>query len=146
MNDTKDILLKAWELTQAIAKNNAETAWKVRMWGITIWSGLISYGFNTSSTFMMIISIAILVPIFIFECGIRVIEYKMINRSHEIENSINKILTNSEIEIPEDGIKINITETSISDFKRILVKKRWLIWAPYIALILTSLLSILSIR
>ncbi len=143
MSNEKDILLKAWELTQSVAKNNAETAWKVRMWGITIWGALLSYAFTNHSTLIIAISIVILIPIFIFECGIRIIEYKMIERSHEIENSLNTFLEGSELHLPDEGIKINITETSFVDFRNeSFLCKRWLIWGPYCCLAVVSLFAI----
>ena len=145
MNIEKDILLKAWELTQSIAKNNAETAWKVRMWGITIWGALLSYAYTNNSHSVIVISFIILFPIFIFECGIRVIEYKMIFFSHEIENSLNTLLVGSDLDLPDEGIKINITETSIVDLKKILTLKRWLIWGPYVCLALVSLASLVIV-
>ncbi|WP_262265074.1 hypothetical protein [Pantoea dispersa] len=145
MNIEKDILLKAWELTQSIAKNNAETAWKVRMWGITIWGALLSYAYTNNSHSVIVISFFILFPIFIFECGIRVIEYKMISFSHEIENSLNTLLVGSDLHLPDEGIKINITETSIVDLKKILTLKRWLIWGPYVCLALVSLASLVIV-
>ncbi|MEK9537292.1 hypothetical protein [Pantoea agglomerans] len=145
MNIEKDILLKAWELTQSIAKNNAETAWKVRMWGITIWGALLSYAYTNNSHSVIVISFLILFPIFIFECGIRVIEYKMISFSHEIENSLNTLLVGSDLHLPDEGIKINITETSIVDLKKILTLKRWLIWGPYVCLALVSLASLVIV-
>ncbi|PPC68818.1 hypothetical protein C1Y42_17900 [Pantoea sp. ICBG 985] len=145
MNIEKDILLKAWELTQSIAKNNAETAWKVRMWGITIWGALLSYAYTNNSHSVIVISFLILFPIFIFECGIRVIEYKMIYFSHEIENSLNTLLVGSDLHLPDEGIKINITETSIVDLKKILTLKRWLIWGPYVCLALVSLASLVIV-
>lgn len=145
MNIEKDILLKAWELIQSIAKNNAETAWKVRMWGITIWGALLSYAYTNNSHSVIVISFLILFPIFIFECGIRVIEYKMISFSHEIENSLNTLLVGSDLHLPDEGIKINITETSIVDLKKILTLKRWLIWGPYVCLALVSLASLVIV-
>lgn len=145
MNIEKDILLKAWELTQSIAKNNAETAWKVRMWGITIWGALLSYAYTNNSHSVIVISFLILFPIFIFECGIRIIEYKMISFSHEIENSLNTLLEGSDLHLPDEGIKINITETSIVDLKKILTLKRWLIWGPYVCLALVSLASLVIV-
>lgn len=144
MSLEKDILLKAWELTQSIAKNNAETAWKVRMWGITIWGALLSYAFTHHTKTVLVISVIILIPIFIFECGIRIIEYKMIKRSHEIESSLNTFLEGSELVLPDEGIKINISETCFEDFKNeIFLSKRWLIWGPYCCLVVVSILALL---
>lgn len=142
MSHEKDILLKAWELTQSIAKNNAETAWKVRMWGITIWAALLSFAFTNHNATISLVSIIVLLPILIFECGIRIIEYKMIERSHEIESSLNTFLEKSELILPDEGIKINITETSLKDFGDILIFKRWLIWGPYVSLALISFFSL----
>jgi len=144
MSHEKDILLKAWELTQSVAKNNAETAWKVRMWGITIWGALMSYAFTNQSKTIVVISVIILIPIFLFECGIRIIEYKMIERSHEIESSLNTFLEGSELYLPDEGIKINISETSFEDFrKEIFLGKRWLVWGPYCCLLVVSLIAII---
>ncbi|EPX0993005.1 hypothetical protein ACWWC9_003835, partial [Cronobacter sakazakii] len=72
-----------------------------------------------------------------------IIEYKMIERSHEIENSLNTFLEGSELYLPDEGIKINITETSFDDFRsEIFLCKRWLIWGPYCCLAVVSLFAI----
>ncbi len=139
-NSIIDVLLKSWELTQNIAKNNAETAWKVRMWGVTIWSALIAYAFNNNSVEIVLLSGFILIPIAWFEFGIRTVEYKLISRSHEIEESINNLLLKGEFIPPTEGVKIKIEPTKLSDYLSLLNKKRWLVWGPYLALLVSSVL------
>ncbi|CAM2999907.1 hypothetical protein [Vibrio mytili] len=141
----KDVLLKSWELTQNIAKNNAETAWKVRMWGVAIWSALIAYAFKNNSCEIVLLSGFILMPIAWFEFGIRTVEYKLISRSHEIENSINSLFLGGEFVPPTEGVKIKIDPPSLSDYLLLFDKRRWLVWGPYLALFISSILALLVV-
>ncbi|MFK3840793.1 hypothetical protein [Serratia sp. NPDC087055] len=142
--ERKDVLLKAWELTQSIAKNNSESAWKVRMWGIAIWSALVSYAYQKNEPVIVLIAIFVLAPTLIIELLIRVIEYKMIRRSHEIENSINCILLEDDFVPPENGIRIDISETKLSDLVKLISINRLLIWSPYLVLFSFGLLILVS--
>ncbi|EKN3943131.1 hypothetical protein ACSILG_000945 [Yersinia enterocolitica] len=138
----KDIILKCWELTQLVAKSNAENAWKVRMWGFTIWATLQAFSFQNDDLSVKFLAIFILFPLAIFEFGIRVVEYKMIERSHKIEDSLNTLLLDDNFEPPISGVRIDITEMSRDDFKLIISRKRWLVWGPYGALGLFSLIAL----
>lgn len=144
-NNRKDVLLKCWELTQSVAKNNAETAWKVRMWGVAIWSALIAYAFENNSFEIVLLSAFILIPIAWFEFGIRTMEYKLISRSHEIESSLNSFFLGGDFIPPSEGVKIKIEPPSLSDYISLLEKKRWLVWGPYMALFISSLLTLLAV-
>ena len=146
MKENKDILLKSWEIVQNIAKYNCEISWKIRMWGLSIWAALISYSFSEKNIYISILSIVVIIFIFIYESGQRIIEYKMIELSHDIENSLNKILTNSRVPyVPTNGIKTNISEYKFSDIRIIFSKNRWLIWLPYIILLITNLIQMVLI-
>lgn len=146
MKENKDILLKSWEIVQNIAKYNCEISWKIRMWGLSIWAALISYSFSEKNIYISILSIVVIIFIFIYESGQRIIEYKMIELSHDIENSLNKILTNSRVPyVPTNGIKTNISEYKFSDIRIIFSKNRWLIWLPYIILLMTNLIQMVLI-
>lgn len=140
----KDILLKGWDISLSIASNNASFAWKVKLWGITLWSALISYSYN--SIFIACLSLVILIPIFIFESGLKIVEYKMIKKAHDIETALNTILLeykSEDIYIPSEGIKINITSFSYQDFLEFIFKKnRFLTWASYLILGILSIIWI----
>lgn len=142
MKENKDILLKSWEIVQNIAKYNCEISWKIRMWGLSIWAALISFSFSEKNIYISILSIVVIIFIFIYESGQRIIEYKMIELSHDIEKSLNNILTNSkEYYLPGSGVKTNISEYNLKDIKIIFSKNRWLIWLPYITLLIINLIQ-----
>lgn len=142
MKENKDILLKSWDIVQNIAKYNCEISWKIRMWGLSIWAALISFSFSEKNIYISILSIVVIIFIFIYESGQRIIEYKMIELSHDIEKSLNNILTNSkEYYLPGSGVKTNISEYNLKDIKIIFSKNRWLIWLPYITLLIINLIQ-----
>lgn len=142
MKENKDILLKSWEIVQNIAKNNCEISWKIRMWGLSIWAALISFSFSEKNIYISIFSIVVIIFIFICESGQRIIEYKMIELSHDIEKSLNNILTNSKEDyLPDNGVKTNISEYNLKDIKIVFSKNRWLIWLPYITLLIINLIQ-----
>ena len=146
MKENKDILLKSWEIVQNIAKYNCEISWKIRMWGLSIWAALISFSFSEKNIYISILSIVVIIFIFIYESGQRIIEYKMIELSHDIEKSLNNILTNSkECYLPGNGVKTNISEYNLKDMKIIFSKNRWLIWLPYITLLIINLIQMVVI-
>lgn len=146
MKENKDILLKSWEIVQNIAKYNCEISWKIRMWGLSIWAALISFSFSEKNIYISILSIVVIIFIFIYESGQRIIEYKMIELSHDIEKSLNNILTNQKkYYLPNNGVKTNISEYTLKDIKIIFSKNRWLIWLPYITLLITNLIQIVVI-
>ena len=146
MKENKDILLKSWEIVQNIAKYNCEISWKIRMWGFSIWAALISFSFSEKNIYISILSIVVIIFIFIYESGQRIIEYKMIELSHDIEKSLNNILTNSKkCYLPDNGVKTNISEYNLKDIKIVFSRNRWLIWLPYITLLTINLIQMVVI-
>ena len=112
------------------------------MWGLSIWAALISFSFSEKNIYISILSIVVIIFIFIYESGQRIIEYKMIELSHDIEKSLNNILTNSkEYYLPKNGVKTSISGYNLKDIKIIFSKNRWLIWLPYITLLIINLIQ-----
>ncbi|HDR1495536.1 TPA: hypothetical protein QB431_002100, partial [Pasteurella multocida] len=140
MENNKDILIKAWETVQNISQNNDKTAWNIRMWGISIWSALIAFGFQHCNVSIILYDIFIILLVFIFEVNIRIIQYKMIQKSHNIENMLNQVLCGDSLHISEEGIRTDISKTSFSDIQIILNCQRFSVWGPYIILFIVNLI------
>ena len=141
-DDTTQILIKGWETVQSLAKGNGESAWRLRAWGISVWAALIAYSYTSRKPEIIILAVVTLVAVLLIELAIRQIQYQYIAKSIEIEKSINSILVGDEPSIPECGISTNIDTPSLLDFFKLLTVKRWLIWFPYILLIVFSLIAL----
>lgn len=129
------ILSKAYETCQALARSNAETAWKVRSWGIGIWAALMAYGYQNQSREIVWLSFVALFCIFVVELAIRQIEYAFIARALEIEDSFGDLLIGSpNPRLPSYGASTNIQTPSVKGLLSLLSVKRWLVWFPYLLL------------
>jgi hypothetical protein len=148
MTDEKKvaILIKAWETYQNISKGFGENCWKIRAIGIGFWSTVIAYGYQTQDKNVYFFSFVIILMFFVLEIAIRQLQYKYISKSIDIEKSINDYLVGDEIMLPQGGISTNIEVPTIDDFTSILQLKRWLIWFPYIVLVVfTALLLYMNV-
>jgi len=140
--DTTQILIKGWETLQSLAKANGESAWNLRAWGISVWSALFAYAYTSNKGEIVIVAIVTLFAVFLIELAIRQIQYQYIEKSLDIEKSINSILVGEEPSIPEGGISTNIETPTMYGFFKLLAAKRWLIWFPYLLLIAFSFISL----
>lgn len=138
-----NILLKSWEILQNLSKSNGETAWKIKSWGVTVWSALMAYAFKENTPEIAFVSILFTIIIFIIEVAVRRIQYNFIQQSIEIEESINSILTkNPDLILPPRGISTNIDTPEIKDIFKLLTPKRFLFWFPYVIMLLASIIYI----
>lgn len=140
MSDEKiNILIKAWETYQNLAKGFGESCWKVRSIGIGFWAAIIGYGYENSDRNVYFFSIVIIIMFFILEIGLRRLQYKYINKSIEIEKTINDYLVDSDLVLPNRGISTNFEVPSLYDILNLFRIKRWLFWFPYLILVLLTL-------
>lgn len=138
----KDILIKAWEVVQALAKSNAESAWQIRAWGLSVWAALMAYGYSNDKSEIFVVAIVLLVVVFLMELSVRQIQYKFIERSLEIESCINSLLVGDGWCLPAKGISTEIDTPNLYDFFRLLIIKRWLIWMPYLLVLLATVIAL----
>lgn len=135
------ILIKGWETLQSLAKANADSAWNLRAWGISVWSALVAYAYTSQKHEVVFVAIVTLISVFLVELAIRQIQYQYIKKSIAIERSINAILVGETPHLPEGGISTNIETPDWRDLMDLFRLKRWLIWLPYLLLASFSLLA-----
>jgi len=135
------LLIKAWETMQSLAKGNGESAWKIKAWGVTTWSALMAYAYTSKTKEIILVSIALLIVSLLIEVIIRQIQYKFIERSLEIEQSLNDILAGEDPRTPKNGVSTNVDTPSLRDFLNLLSLRRWLIWLPTLILIFFSIVA-----
>lgn len=131
------VLIKAWETYQNLSKVFGENVWKIRTMGIGFWAAIVAYGYKQNEIKMYYLAAIVAVLFFMLEAGTRIIQQKYIQKSIEIEKSINDFLTGDLVKIPGDGISTNISNPSLKDYISLLKLRRWLFWLPYIILIAT---------
>ena len=145
-NEVLSILIKGWETIQSLAKSNADAAWNLRAWGISVWSALVAYAYTSQKHEVIFVALMTLIAVFFVELAVRQIQYKYIEKSIQIENSINAILLGELPQIPAGGISTNIETPNIVDLIKLLSLKRWLIWFPYLLLSGFSWIAIQTIN
>lgn len=142
-NETQlTILIKAWETMQAIAKGNGETAWRIRAWGVSVWSALMAYAYKQHSIEIIYIAIVALVVLFFVEAAVKQLQYKFIQRSMDIELSLKSLLEGGDLQLPDNGISTNIGVPDIADLAALFQLKRWIFWFPYLLLLIFSAIAI----
>jgi hypothetical protein len=140
MNDDRiNVITKAWETYQNLAKGFGENCWKIRSTGLGFWAAIIGYGYKNNDKNVYTFSLLVIVMFFILEVGMRQLQDKYIKKSIEIEKSINDYLVGAELSLPNDGISTNIEVPSICDFLNLLRLKKWLFWLPYLFLVLLTI-------
>ncbi len=132
--DGLEILIKGWDRFQELAKSNGESAWKIRAWGIGVWSALIAFSYTSQKIQLAVVAQFVLAVVLLVEMTVRQIQYAYIAKSIEIEASINAILVGESPNLPENGISTNFNVPTVRDFLKLLRPKRWLIWFPYVLL------------
>jgi hypothetical protein len=137
-----EILIKAWETMQTLAKGNGETAWRIRAWAVTLWSAMMAYAYQNHSPAIIYIAIVALVVLFFIEAAVRQIQYKFIQKSLEIESSLKSILEGDKFVLPDNGITTNIENPALISFLNLFQIKRWIFWFPYLLLLISSLLAV----
>ncbi|GIO56903.1 hypothetical protein [Paenibacillus cineris] len=140
MNDNIiQVLVKAWESFQNLSKGFGENAWKVRTMGIGFWAAIIAYGYKNKNGSMYLIALMIILIFLLLEAGMRILQNKYIEKSIEMERSINDYLVGAEIQIPKDGISTNVLTPTVVDLLKLFQPKRWMFWLPYLLLVLASI-------
>lgn len=143
MNDNKiNVLIKAWETYQNLAKGFGENAWKIRATGIGFWSAIMGYGYKNGDNKVYLFSLVIVFLFLFLEAGMKQFQYKYISKSISIEKSINDFLLDDNVKLPTNGISTNVATPSIKDFLNLFRLKRWLFWLPYLALLIVTFLFI----
>ncbi len=136
-----NILIKAWEMYQNLAKGLGESSWKIKTIGIGFWSAIVAYSYKENDNNIYFLSILIVILFFFIESGMRRLQYKYIEKSIEIEKSINDYLVEEdEIRLPSKGITTNVEVPDCKDFFNLFRLKRWIFWFPYLVLLLSSIL------
>ena len=129
------ILLKAWDTMQELAKSNGQAAWTIRAWGISVWCALVAYAVTNRIAPLLLVAIAQLTAAFLMEMAARQVQYAFIARSLEIEKSIESVLVGEGQYVPEGGISTNIPTPTIHTLGQLLSVRRWQHWFPYVVLI-----------
>ncbi|MET3697011.1 hypothetical protein SAMN05877753_101411 [Bacillus oleivorans] len=143
MNENENrvnILIKAWETYQNLSKGFSENSWKIRTTGIGFWAATVAYGYKNNDNNIYVFSILIILMFFILEAGMRQLQYKYIDRSIEIEKTINDYLVGDDLILPNEGISTNVSTPTTTDFFLLFRLRRWRFWFPYLILICASVL------
>ena len=141
MNDKSfELLGKAWEMYQNLAKGFGDNCWKIRSIGVGFWATIIGFAYKQNDIFPVYFSILILFMFFFLESGMKRLQYKYIDKSIEVEKTLNGILVGDELDLPGSGISTNIETPTIREFFELFRIKKWML--PYLFLFIVSIIYI----
>lgn len=135
-----DLVVKAWEACHGVAKSNGESAWTLRTWGLGIWAALVAYAFKEQLAGIAGVALVVLIFTFVMELGIRQIQYAFLQRALELEKSLNDALVGDSFRLPPKGLSTDIGIPSLGDLLDLLRVRRWLLWSPYVLLVVPTVL------
>jgi hypothetical protein len=137
----KAIVLKTWEVYQRLAQSMGDTCWKIRSLFYTASSALIAYGYVHSTTPPYVLVTVLSVLFCLLEAGYKDIQNQYIQKSLEIERTLNDLLVNEpEPFIPPDGISTSIAKPSLWRYRNQFRARKVLFWGPYFVFLVTSLI------
>jgi hypothetical protein len=137
----KEIILKTWEVYQGLVQGMGDTCWKLRSLFYTASSALIAYGFVHSITVPYVLVTVLSIIFFLLEAGYKDIQNQYIQKSLEIERTLNDLLVNEpEPFIPPGGISTSIAKLSMWRYRNQLRMRKILFWGPYFLFLIVSLI------
>lgn len=140
MDDNKALIIKAWETYQGLIKGFGEDCWKIRSFFVSVSVGVMSVGFSMDSSFVYFFNIVLVVVFCLLESGYRRLQIQCIEKSREIELSLNDMLTgDQDYRLPADGICTSLDIPSFMDLLCLFSLKRVMFWMPYLFVLIVSL-------
>jgi hypothetical protein len=132
--DNKDIALKAWDVYQSLAKGMGESAWKIRSICFATSAALIAYSYNSSSPELYLLVSALAILFFILESGYRRLQDQYIDKSIQIEVTLNDYIANEETPRFPNSIGTDVNTPSWSQLVELFRLKRIILWLPYLVI------------
>ena len=140
MSDEKDIILKAWDTYQGLIAGLGEGCWKIRSVFYTASFGLIAAAFSSDLRSLYLLDAGLAILFCILEAGYQQIQQQYIDKSTQIEATINGILAHeAEPKMPNDGISTSLVPPTPRALLRVFNRRKYLFWWSYLVVILISL-------
>ncbi|HZE56306.1 MAG TPA: hypothetical protein VE031_00480 [Chthoniobacterales bacterium] len=137
---TSELALKTWEVYQGLVQGLGETCWKIRSIYYTAASGLIGYGFVHSIPALYWVAAALSVVFYFLEGGYKQIQDQYIQKSIQIERTLNDLLVNEEEPyLPKRGISTLVKTPTWRGYWNQLGLRRVLFWGPYLIVLGSSI-------
>jgi hypothetical protein len=127
-----DIVLKAWDQVQGIARSCDESAAKIRAFGLAVWSALIAYGYKENDGGIFWVAFAAVLFSCIGEVGLRQIQFAFIRRSFDIERALDAYMVNDIAKFIGADISTHIPAPTFKRFLGMFSLHRWSVWGPYL--------------
>jgi hypothetical protein len=136
----KEIVLKAWETYQRLIASLGEACWKIRSVFYTASFGLIAASFSSDLRALYLL-IPLLSVLFCFlEAGYQQIQEQYIDKTIEIEQTINDLLAGEATpHFPDEGVRTSLRKLTLKDLFRLFRPKKYLFWLSYLAVIFISM-------
>ena len=130
----KDVALKAWDIYQGLAKGMGESAWKIRSVFFSLSAAITSFAYTSSSAYLYLL-ISVLAILFMFlESGYRRLQDQYIEKSNQIEITLNDYIAGEEAPRFPDSIGTDVDTPSFQHLIQMFRLKRAIFWGPYAVL------------
>jgi hypothetical protein len=139
----KDIALKAWDIYQGLAKGMGESAWKIRSVFFTISAAIISFVYTSDAPFLYILVSALSVLFLFLESGYRRMQDQYIEKSNEIELTLNDYIAGEECPRFPESIGTDVETPDFDQLIQMFHLKRAIFWVPYTVLFIVPVLLFL---
>jgi len=140
-NDAKDMVLKAWDTYQSLIAALGDACWKIRSVFYTSSFAIIAAAFSSNLRLLYLLNPILAVLFCLLEAGYQEIQEQYIDKTIQIERTINDMLAGEKIPyFPDDGISTSLRTPSTKDLVRLFKPKKYLFWLSYITVIVLSLI------
>ena len=131
-DNNKDIALKAWDVYQNLAKGMGESAWKIRSIYFTSTAALLAYSYNSSALHLYLIVPVLSIFFFVLESGYRRLQDQYIEKSIQIELTLNDFVANEISPRFPESIGTDVDTPSWRQLIQLFKLKRAIFWMPYV--------------
>ena len=136
----KDIALKAWDVYQGLAKGMGESAWKIRSIFFATSAALLAYSYNSSVPELYVLISVLSILFFILESGYRRLQDQYIEKSLQIEITLNDFVANDEHPRFPESIGTDVDTPSWQQLMQLLRLKRIIFWLPYLLILVAPII------
>ncbi|WP_322520806.1 hypothetical protein SR882_08425 [Guyparkeria halophila] len=140
MKDDLEIALKAWSVYQDLIRDMGGAAWKIKSVCFTVSAGIISYGFTSGESYVFLVASFLSLIFLMLESGFRCLQDQIINKSLEIERTINGFIAHDDRPVFPDSVGTDLDAPRMSDLRSLFSVNRFLFWLPYLILFVVPII------
>jgi hypothetical protein len=135
MTDSQlDVLLKAWDRYQSLIAALGDSCWKIRSVFYTVSFALIAAGFSSNVRALYLLVPFAAIGFCFLEAGYQHFQHQYIEKSVDIERTINDVLANEAAPRFPDRIATSVDAPTIKSLLWLFKPRLYLFWLSYLLL------------